>query len=285
MKKRMLVSVALGIGAFALSAGVAMAGSAPGTGIIDSVHDLSENSAVHAAAILGVGTADTLSRVCIYCHAPHRTQKPSDFNYEDAYLPLWNRPVNANRTFTMYNNGSNPGSGKHMSQAQSDLMANNITRPGFVSLLCLSCHDGTVATNVYGSSEMSDATWVKNQGRVTGTGSIGAAAYDAASQPAGNIVTEYKIGANNDLSNHHPVGFNYNVVWQDDDEIANVQTQFGATGIKIADVLYNGNMECVTCHDVHNSTQNMGEKLLWTSNMDSAFCCTCHLKCDNKADH
>ena len=47
--------------------------------------------------------------------------------------------------------------------------------------------------------------------------------------------------------------------------------------VTISDLLWNGNMECTTCHDVHN-TKNTGEKFLWKSDAQSAFCLTCHLK-------
>ncbi len=293
MKKRMLVSVALGIGALALTGGAALAGSAPGSGIIGSLHDLSDDGGYPGG---GVGSADVLSRVCIYCHAPHHTQKPGNFTEPDKYLPLWNRPVSQATSFTMYSNGTNPGWGKHLSQAMTQFTPT--TKPGFVSLLCLSCHDGTVALNVYGSTQMSDATWDAAQGkRVIPSGSKGIADYNTP-QPAGGAYlmagSQYNIGGVNmttvDLSNHHPIGFDYDKVWQADDEIANPNTEFGymtgsLTGVKIADVLYNGKMECVTCHDVHNSTANMGEKFLWVSNQDSNFCCTCHLKCNNGNKH
>ena len=40
-----------------------------------------------------------------------------------------------------------------------------------------------------------------------------------------------------------------------------------------------GNMQCVSCHDVHNSLNEAGaERFLWTSNNRSAFCIVCHLK-------
>ena len=294
MKKRLLVSVALGIGAFALAGGVAMAGSAPGSGIIGSLHDLSDDGGYPVTGTNGNPNDDKLSRVCIYCHAPHHTQKADKNSAKKNYMPLWNRPISQAQTFVMYSNGSNPGTGSHMSQAMSDFAANNIQSPGAVSLLCLSCHDGTVAPNVYGSQQMSNASWSDaDNDRVNPIGSIGVKSYDLADNTAyqGSAVrlqagTEYNIGGTSDatvvdLSNHHPIGFDYTFVEANDHEIATTDTQFGTTGVTIGDVLYGDQMECVTCHDVHNSTQGMGEKFLWTSNKDSAFCCTCHLKCNN----
>jgi predicted CXXCH cytochrome family protein len=49
----------------------------------------------------------------------------------------------------------------------------------------------------------------------------------------------------------------------------------------IGDLLWAGQMECTTCHDVHN-TKNEGEKFLWASDENSDLCMTCHLKGDVK---
>lgn len=293
MKKRMMLTVALGLGVFALCAGSADAGSRPGSGIVNSLHDLSTDDGGYPT---GGFDGDKLGRVCIYCHAPHHTIKPgATGDLRSDYVPLWNRPFTQASSFKLYSNGSNPGKGSHESQAMSDFTANGITTPGAVSMLCLSCHDGTVALNVYGSTQMANASWTEaDQSYVQNTGSIGAADYNWYSANTGHPTTgvaldagvEYNIGgvvgsSEVDLSNHHPIGFDYTYAEAEDHEIATVATLFGTTGVSIGDVLYNDYMECVTCHDVHNSTQNMGEKFLWTSNEDSAFCCTCHLKCGN----
>lgn len=288
MKKSMLLTVALGLGVFALCAGSAQAGSVPGSGIMNSLHDLSTDDGGYPT---GGFDGDKLGRACIYCHAPHHTQKPGVTNDQRSeYTPLWNRPFTQASSFVMYSNGNNPGTGSHNSQAMSDFLANDIKNPGAVSMLCLSCHDGTVGLNVYGSSQMSDASYnpVTNN-YAQGTGSIGFADYSNPA-PAGATYlgagTEYNIGgvANSsvvNLSNHHPIGFDYTFAEANDHEIATIDTEFGATGVTIADVLYGDMMECVTCHDVHNSTAGMGEKFLWVTDENNEFCCTCHLKCNN----
>jgi predicted CXXCH cytochrome family protein len=143
-------------------------------------------------------------------------------------------------------------------------------QPGGVSKLCLSCHDGNVAVNNYGR--------VQNGAGNGDDASTGVFKGDA---PV-FIVDDYKIGKNGDLSNHHPIGFDYVTVYNTDDEIQSIGSNFtvdksGATVYTIGDLLWGGKMECTTCHDVHN-TKNQGEKFLWKSDVQSALCLTCHVK-------
>ncbi|NTW67758.1 MAG: hypothetical protein HGB21_15855 [Nitrospirae bacterium] len=95
----------------------------------------------------------------------------------------------------------------------------------------------------------------------------------------GKVVSNrYLIGTN--LSNHHPIGFDYNAVAAVDDEIYDSSSALGGSnpyGLVINDLLWNGKMECSTCHDVHN-TKNEGQKFTWVEDYQSALCLTCHRK-------
>ena len=162
--------------------------------------------------------------------------------------------------YTPYTNGTDePGDTSHASKAEE--LKN---QPGGVSILCLSCHDGSVAVNSYG----------KQPG--------GQGPGDPDSTGAANVFIEadYKIGEGGDLSNHHPIGFNYDVVEGSDNEIQKKSQLLDGT-CTIAALLVNGQIECVTCHDVHN-TKNPGEKFLWRSDYQSELCLACHLKADVK---
>jgi len=140
--------------------------------------------------------------------------------------------------------------------------AETIGQPGSVSRLCLSCHDGSIAVNEYGF----------DPGRAESQGTGG-----------DFIAAQFQIGAGGNLVNHHPIGFDYTDVVLKDDEIAPVWTVISTGGggahsqTTIGTLLYNNRMECVTCHDVHNS-KNDGETFLWVSDQESNFCRTCHLK-------
>lgn len=260
MKKTLVASLALGIGIFAFS--TANAGTVPGSGIYDTAHDLSSDSTYYASFPEPAGnTAEQAAqnRVCVYCHAPHNTMNAVG----EQYLPLWNRDLST-LTYEMYNPGTQPpdesdANGNpinHGSQA-ADQLALSGGQPGQVSKLCLSCHDGSLAVNTFYGAPAGDSRNVTLSGRV-------------------------QIGGDGNLTNHHPVGFSYAPVAANDDEIAAPTDPMGTTSYLIGDLLYGGNMECVTCHDVHN-TKNSGYKFVWVDDTRSAFCCVCHLKCTNTA--
>jgi len=264
MKKSLSVLFAI---VFVLSlATIALATTVPGTGIDATFHDMSTNGA--SAALGETADHNGLNRICVYCHAPHNTNKPD--TGLNKYRPLWNHDPSLQTAFDMYSNGTDvPNQVAHQSQAMVAL--SGVTAPGSVSMLCLSCHDGTAAVNSYG--------YVGNTGAGRGTGGNTVSARAVIGGPGGIL--------GGDLSNHHPIGFPYAAAYPADDEIADPATSghlLDATiGVKaggpqtINDLLWNGNVECVSCHDVHN-TKNGGTKFTWVQDRQSALCITCHLK-------
>jgi predicted CXXCH cytochrome family protein len=87
------------------------------------------------------------------------------------------------------------------------------------------------------------------------------------------------IGANGfldtDLTDDHPVSISYAL----DTELApsTNPSGVGTTGNDIAtDMLFAGNVECASCHDVHNKYGIAS--LLKKDNAASALCQTCHAK-------
>lgn len=248
MKKSVLATLCILTGML-LTAAVAFAG---GTGIKTTAHDL---SSLGAGISFGDPTEQAgQNRICVYCHAPHNTIKAVDAA-GIAYIPLWNHAVTV-QTYVLYSNGTEvPNDLSHQSQAMVLLAGRN--QPGGVSRLCLSCHDGTVSTNAYGF-------------------------YGASSQGAANrFITSgspYLIGGSGDLANHHPIGFNYAAAQALDPGLAPVTTAV-VGGKNISNLLWNNNMECTTCHDVHNTGNEAAAlKFLWKSDTQSSFCLTCHLK-------
>ena len=263
MKKIVLVFGCLVFGL--CFAPVAMAGTAVGSGIDLSAHDL--------AAGNPAPSPDPLTRICIYCHTPHHAYKLSTANggfpalgtgdvAPDAYnyLPLWNHTLTLNSVFYPYQNG--PGAPQNpLAPKASQAIANGMT-VGSSSLLCLSCHDGSVAVNSYGTSTMA------------GTGSY--------ARGSAFVVGANLIGQGGYLGNHHPIGFDYDSVSGTDLEIRPADVAFLGTAGPVRSHLYGGltgvaQMECATCHSVHN-TGNTGETLLWRSDQNSRLCLTCHIK-------
>jgi predicted CXXCH cytochrome family protein len=237
----------------------------PGSGIDGGVHDL---GTAHDGMNYEASPADDLNRKCIFCHAPHNTMRLSPANGgpgvgsgpqapdEFDYLPLWNHELTDNAgAYTMYQNGPGaPTVGEKASQAIQNQMS-----PGGSSLLCLSCHDGSVAVNSYGNASQPE---------------------ESQSGGGATIFESYLIGKDNYLGNHHPIGFNYDDVQAVDTEIRSADSaQLGAAGYVRDHLLGAGNtqMECGTCHSVHN-TGNTGEMLLWRSDENSRLCLTCHAK-------
>ena len=268
MRRHIRTALAVAFGLFLASSVVAYdpPAPAPGVGINGTVHDLgTAHNGMNYVAL----PADTLQRVCIFCHAPHNTYRLSPANggpgagvgsgpqAPDAfdYLPLWNHELTGNyASYSMYQNGPGaPQIGAKASQAIQNGMI-----PGSTSLLCLSCHDGSVAVNSYGNASQPVAS------RSGGGGTIGAG---------------YVIGKDNYLGNHHPIGFSYDAAQAVDTELRVAATAtMGAAGT-VADHLYGAAnaMECGTCHAVHNKG-NTGESLLWRSDAASRLCLTCHDK-------
>ena len=252
MKKRMAALVILLLLSMPLSAS---AFHDPGTGIQDTSHDLSVEGV--GSKYPGAGTADELNRICIYCHAPHHAITA---NVDAAvfsrlnYYPLWNHPISNIASYSTYTSGFQvPNYLQHQLNAVVTL-----SQPGSSSILCLSCHDGSMAINVYGYNRWGE--WSTR----------------AVSYAQGSIL----IGGGGDLRNHHPIGFDYDAVAALDDEIYPSNTALlggNPYGLLISDILVNGRMECVTCHDVHN-TKNSGPKFTYVLDYRSDFCLSCHRK-------
>lgn len=285
MKKQLLVT-GLAIGALVLAGGSAFAG----TTIVNTKHDLS-------AGAPGVNYGDSgeqggLNRICVYCHAPHNTIAPgSDEAGGVNYLPLWNHEVTF-EFYAPYSNGSDEptpsytlndngtpadpsddfweaktGAQDHQSYAEF-ILGSAPYQPGGVSRLCLSCHDGSVATNSYGTTTMNADSTGSNDVFINGSG-------------ATFSNNQYTIGdsylGGHGLANHHPIGFNYADAANSDVEIKGA-TEAVLGDKPVAAVLWNNNMECTTCHDVHDSDNGTAEKFLWISDTKSALCLACHDK-------
>lgn len=175
----------------------------------------------HNLSVTGPGNvkASSESEICIFCHTPHNSSPQP---------PLWNHK-NSGFTYTLYNSSTLnalPG------------------QPDGSSVLCLSCHDGTVALgNVLSRPPISFA------GGITEI-------------PAGNT------NLTTDLSNDHPISFLYNSVLATND--GQLKTP---SGIIPPVNLENSKVQCTSCHDPH---KNLYSSFLVTSSQTSALCMSCH---------
>ncbi len=204
----------------AIAAGVAaafMAGVANGA-ITGSEHDFSGE------------TWNASGEICVVCHTPHNAITAAD-------APLWNHETTV-ASFDVYASGTFDGSA-------------SIGQPAGSSIMCLSCHDGTVAVDNFGA---------KTNGSEFVTG-------------------DHLIGT--DLRNDHPISFTYDSTLASTDgslydPTTTVSGIAGSTATIDADMLISGRMQCSSCHDVHDSAGI--PELLVKSNAASGLCLTCHNK-------
>ena len=151
-------------------------------------HNLSVRGAIE-------GQKSSVQSMCEFCHSPHSIK---------AKVPTWR--------------GSNPGT-RYIMYDQSISSTSNIPvdpsrQPDGSSILCLSCHDGTIAL---GSSQ--------------------------SSMPAGSSSI---LGT--DLSDDHPISFVY------DATLAAADGQLKYTPMFPVTLDGNSKLQCASCHDPHNDT-------------------------------
>lgn len=177
----------------------------------------------HNLSIYGTGTvkATEETEICIFCHTPHNSKPVS---------PLWNRN-DPGSTFTLYN---------------SSTMVASPGQPTGASLMCLSCHDGTIA--------------------------LGSVINKASIITFANTVN-MPIGSSNlstDLRNDHPISFVY------DAGLATANGQLknpGSIGPQVK--LKNNQLQCTSCHDAHT---NIYTDFLVATTENSNLCNACHQK-------
>jgi predicted CXXCH cytochrome family protein len=119
-------------------------------------------------------------------------------------------------------------------------------QPAGVSKFCLSCHDGTVALDAY-----------TNHPATTNTIDV---VYPGTTANLGTV-----------LGNDHPISFPY-----DEDLYTKDGGLWLPSSLPPEIRLFDGKLECATCHDVHNKYALPA--LLNMSNEGSALCLTCHNK-------
>lgn len=194
-------------------------------GIVDTKHNFSVTGK-------GVVKATNEQEVCIFCHIPHHSRP---------LAPLWNHNMPL-VNYTMYNSDYL----KRMNYQTPTSLGTNFGQPGTLSRQCLSCHDGAVAV---GSVYMV-------RGTVMGNTPIAMSGVDS----KGNMLQSQVGYIGDDLTNHHPVGIEYDHT---------IKKQFGVgvrdMELKVYDAnssaiklyTYNGKkyVECSSCHDAHTENK------------------------------
>ena len=122
---------------------------------------------------------------------------------------------------------------------QRRVFATNRYTPGPTSLICLSCHDGSLATSTIG------------------------AAHAILSEVRGGFLPPDGLAGRD-----HPIGVPYPSSNRDYRPAAFLEAQH----VRLPD----GRVECISCHDPHDSAGV--DKMLVMSNRRSALCLACHVK-------
>jgi predicted CXXCH cytochrome family protein len=179
--------------------------------------------------------ASAEQNICIFCHGTHRG-RPS--------APLWNR---------------NEMGGDYIPYTSSTAVALP-GQPTGESLLCLSCHDGTIALG----KVRNRAAPIQMRGGVT---TLPSQAHDRARWPRGRSGPGY-LGK--DLSDDHPISFRYSSLMSNSGELVDPGSLTGPVKLDAG-----GELQCTTCHNAHDDTFSY---FLVMSNQASALCVTCHQK-------
>lgn len=237
--------------------------------VANTIHNLS------TSAPFVMYQSDNVSEVCVFCHTPHGGLLTG---------PLWNHSLPANNSFTHYNSAT-------LSTALQGLSVTRVINDE--SLLCMGCHDGSVAVdhliNYPNSLNGNPITFFGGSTTdldiVDLFGGVGARIGASPSNTSGS----------GDLSDDHPISFSYADVLADpmygaggskDGQlrpIGNTADANSALGYKGEGVRFfgsNARVECSSCHDPHVDyfTDADYTPFLIRPNTGSDLCLSCHIK-------
>ncbi len=233
--------------------------------ILGSKHDFSGlNRRAGVVAMPTVAFSD-YGNPCVYCHIP-----PEQADVDASALGAidgWNRYQPATNEFQLYN---------------STYLDSKTRTPSPISLLCLSCHDGTMAVDmvVFKPGNFDNAADTAMHMRINGADNTISCGKCHNGRVAHDISIKH-IGQ--DLRNDHPISMRYaglpphyagfpdapkGFVSDPDFRLPHSEKGF-SNGVR----LYEGRVECASCHNVHNP-----EKDLFLRVNSDLLCQTCHTK-------
>ena len=186
------------------------------------------------------------NQICIFCHTPHNA-KPQTV--------LWNRN-DTSQTFGHYSAASLSIHTDPTARSSSDYK----TEPNGSSRLCLSCHDGVTAL---GAVLNGNAIEVNNNVNTVMSGI--------------NVFNRTKI-----TNSHHPVSFVYNATVRDRLNVLEGPNVYRLPTNPQVRLDREKRMQCITCHDPHQSQYNDPTIPFWAVGGTSAInahdtvCLDCH---------
>jgi hypothetical protein len=237
-------------------------------GVKNGVHNLSASGVDPWVGTPGSSLyATNTEQVCVFCHTPHGGSLDA---------PLWNR-TNPGGNWSHYNSATmsiDPG----LSVGRA---------PNGPSLICLSCHDGSISVN-HVTNQPNDLngqpieTWNGDQGtQIIDDIMTGGPGKRIGGGTSGNSM---ETGF---LSDDHPISFSYIQVTGSADYLESGSKYLTLKDVGIAETngvkFFGGaakNVECSSCHDPHVDYLEHSEytPFLIMSNSGSALCLACHTK-------
>ena len=222
--------------------------------ILGSKHDLTALNERAGAKAMGGVAFDDYGSACVYCHIPPEVDKNQE---KPQQIAGWNRIRTSMSNYTLYSSRT------FQSQARI---------PNEVTLLCLSCHDGTMAVDqvintprAWKSGNKMTLHMKINSGTDLDHCGLCHDGFTA------HHLNNRHIGT--DLRRNHPVSIRY--PGMDASYTGMLQSGFKTPrdeyGFDNGVRLFNGFVECASCHNVHDPS-----KIKFLRVKAEFLCTTCH---------
>lgn len=271
-------------------------------GIANTRHNMSQSTESTNSGATMNPFRNRYGEVCVYCHTPHGANT-------NAGVPLWNRSLPTGTTYQTYD------------LLNTSTLTQTVSQPGAASLPCLSCHDGSQATdaiiNMPGSGQYNatpnPTLWnpvaagypagFKSGQHRTMVQCMACHAPDGGPIGLGlGVATDFTVfNIGTDLRNDHPVGVNFPTTSGvgTDWNTPSGSVARGAVVTKFFDENTNGRMdkgdirlygsgvdsrvECASCHDPHGvPSGGAGSTMFPTFLRKTNTASTVCLTCHNK---
>lgn len=249
--RRCAARLALAVGVLlAVAAATATSGT-----ILGTKHDFTGlNLRAGVVAMPTVAFSD-YGNACIYCHVP--PGRSIEEAAEQGAILGWNRyspAAEVEGVYTLYDSAT---------------LDNKVRTPSPISLLCLSCHDGTMGVDmtVFKPNGWRSSDDAAMHMRINGADDLWSCGKCHDGRIAHNIAVKH---LDTDLSDDHPISMTYAGLNFGDRDFRRPDGPYGFdNGVK----LYEDRVECASCHNVHDPDIT----LLLRERADR-LCETCHIK-------
>ena len=233
-------------------------------GVANTIHNLSST-----ASVVTFYESDNVDEVCVFCHTPHGGLLTG---------PLWNHSTPSASSFTHYNSVT----------LSTYLQGLSVSRDvNDESLLCMSCHDGSVAVDHL----INDPNSLGGAPVTIFGGNTDVDIIDLFGTTPGSRIgaSPSNLSGTGDLSDDHPISFSYDSVLADPmynggSKDGELQTVVNAVGSDVRFFGGTNRVECSSCHDPHvdyiTAALNQADyaPFLIRPNTGSGLCLACHNK-------